>query len=111
MGDAATRGEITTDNDPEDEVGDIGETKHEEPPELTSSENDTSDGSGDDSPKEPGSDTSKVEGRGPGKRLMHVAAPENVAVDGFNTHSMKDTGDPKDLSKEIGLNEFAAGAP
>ena len=52
MGDAANRGEITTDNDPEDEAGERGNTKHGESPELTSSEDETSDGSGDDSTNE-----------------------------------------------------------
>ena len=79
-------------------------------PELTSSEDDTSDGSGDDSPTEPGSKRSKVAGRGPGEPLTHIAAPENIAVDVSNDHSLKDIGDPKDLSKETGLNDIAADA-
>ena len=42
---------------------------------------------------------------------MHVSSPENIAVDDSNNHSMKDTDDSKDLSKEIGLNNIAVGAP
>ena len=75
MEDAATRGGITADNDPDEEVGEIREIEHQEPLELTSSEDDTSEGSEDDFPNEPGCERDKVAGRGPGEPLTHITAP------------------------------------
>ena len=61
----------------QEEVKETDEVKHEEPPELTASEDDTSDG--------PGSERNENAGRGPGDPLTHVAAPEDIAADDFKT--------------------------
>ena len=74
--------------------------KHKKPPQLTASEDDTSDG--------PGSERNKDAGRGPGELLTHVAAPEDVAADDFNDHSLKDTNDSRNLSGEAGLEVVTA---
>ena len=111
VGDAATRGGITADNDTDEEIREIGKIEHQDPPELTSSDDDTSDGSEDDFPNETGSERNKVAGRGPGEPLMHVTAPEDVAVENSTDHSLKDTDDLKDRSKETGPDGIAADAP
>ena len=111
VGDAATQGGITADDDPDEEVGEIWEIEHQEPPELTSSEDDTSDGSKDNFPNDPGSERNKVAGRVPGEPLTHFTAPEDVAVENSTDHSLKDTDDLKDRSKETGPDGIAADAP
>ena len=78
LGDAAAQGKTSTDDDMEEEVEENKDIKRRKNPELTASEDDTSD-----------NDLLT--------KLSESPTLENVAADNSNEHGPKNIGDPSDL--------------